>query len=127
GGFRGTMQPMLKEIISDIYGQEGTELLIENLSSKKGTNDLASLIRGFDSKIRETYGGEAVSNRLKELYDDVERTFGIETKLQDTGQYTVSSEFGLDGKKLNFEDREKFSKQWQEKLNMNREQHGEIV
>ncbi|UOE58081.1 hypothetical protein [Cytobacillus oceanisediminis] len=125
-GFRATMVPMLGEVMSDLYGQKGIEQVISHLGEKKGVNDLAGLIRGYDTVIREKYGASAAGH-LSKYYEDVEKTLGIRTKLEKNGQYTVASDFGLSGQELSYEAREQFSANWRKNLGLNREVFGELT
>ncbi|MEK1829042.1 hypothetical protein AAAC51_07785 [Priestia megaterium] len=136
GGFRSTMVPMLGEIMSDLYGVDGIDQVISHLGSKKGATDLPSLIRGFDTQIRQQFDG-TIEKRSKSFgsedealgafYRDVHNMLGIETKNQD-GQRTVASDFGLDGEHtLNYEQREKLSQKWQKELGLNREVYADIT
>lgn len=110
-GYRGTVTPMLKEIISDIYDVEGTEFLREHLPEKKSATSLMDYIRGIDMDIRQQFDGTVTSNHIKgsfktvdealnAFYKDVEG-IGIPTQVVGNGLRTVSSDFGYGKAGLN--------------------------
>lgn len=135
GGFRATMTPMLSEIMSDLYGVEGVEQVISHLGEKKGATDLPALIRGYDTQIRQQFSG-TVSKKIKgysseeealsAFYKDVEDMVGIKTTNIE-GQYVVDSNFGLDGKQIKYEDRQRLSEKWKGELGLNREVFADIT
>lgn len=134
-GFRGTFSPMLGEVISDLYGVEGTEMVISHLGKKKGSNDMASLIRGYDTVIRKQFSGElqnrlsgyTAESALSEFYTDVNKIMGIETEVKD-GQYLINHTFALNNSaEIKYEDREKLSSKWMGKLGLEREAFAEIT
>lgn len=137
GGFRATMTPMLGEIMSDLYGVEGVEQVISHLGEKKGSTDLPSLIRGYDTQIRQQFSGAVTKSKkikgynseeaaLSAFYKDVEEMIGIKTT-NENGQYVVDSNFGLDGKQLKYEDRNKLSSKWMNELGLDREVFADIT
>lgn len=135
GGFRATMTPMLGEIMSDLYGVDGVEQVISHLGEKKGATDLPALIRGYDTQIRQQFGGTvekkitgygSEDKALSSFYKDVEQMLGIKTTNQN-GQYVVDSNFGLDGKQLDQKGREKLSAKWMSELGLNREVFADIT
>lgn len=124
-GFRGTVVPMLKEVISDIYGDkdQGVEFLRSHLSEKKGGNSLMDQIRGIDMDIRQQFDGsvekkikgfDTAEEALSAFYKDVETRLGIKTKVEDNGIRTVDRNFGFDrqGNVLNREASEQLQKDW---------------
>ncbi|MES9681819.1 hypothetical protein ABWK22_02640 [Gottfriedia acidiceleris] len=135
GGFRATMTPMLGEVMSDLYGVDGIEQVISHLGEKKGATDLPALIRGYDTQIRQQFSG-TVSKKIKgfaseehalnAFYSDVENMLGIKTA-NHNGQFVIDSNFGLDGKELNFKDRTKLSNKWMNKLGLDREVFADIT
>lgn len=144
GGYRGTMVPMLKSIIEDIYGQKGVDQVITHLSDKKGANDLAAIIRGYETNIRQQINGEAtisdwVKERIREnksendiledYYKEVRSTFKLNEKqlYMKDGVSIVSSDLGFDGKKtFTLDQRSSFIEKMNTQLGMNREIYGDV-
>ncbi|HDR7632485.1 TPA: hypothetical protein QCX75_001175 [Bacillus mycoides] len=137
GGFRATMTPMLGDIMSDLYGVEGVEQVISYQVEKKEATDLPALIRGYDTQIRQQFSGSVTNDKittdyaneeraLSSFYKDVEQMLGIKTTNKD-GQYVVDSNFGLDGKQLDYKGRKKLSSKWMDKLGLNREVFADIT
>lgn len=137
GGFRATMTPMLGDIMGDLYGVEGVEQVISHQVEKDGSTDLPALIRGYDTQIRQQFSGSVMNKKittdyateeraLSSFYKDVEQMLGIKTTNKD-GQYVVDSNFGLNGKQLDYKGREELSSKWMRKLGLNREVFADIT
>lgn len=145
GGQRITMVPMPKYIIEDIYGQEGVEQVIMHLPGKKGANDLAAIIRGYETNIRQQLNGEITTvsdwvkeqikqnksenDILEEYYKDVRESFGLnESQLyMKDGISIVSSDLGYDGEKhFTWDQRTQFIEKMNTKLGMKRVIYGDV-
>lgn len=144
GGYRGTMVPMLKSIIEDIYGQKGVDQVITHLDDKKGANDLAAIIRGYETNIRQQINGEItvsdwVKQRIQEnksendiledYYKEVRSTFGLDEKqlYMKDGISVVSSDLGYDGNKtFEWKQRTAFIEKMNSQLDMKRVVYGDV-
>ncbi|WP_263117445.1 hypothetical protein [Bacillus subtilis] len=136
-GYRGTVTPMLKEIISDIYGVEGTEFLREHLPEKKSATSIMDNIRGIDMDIRQQFDG-SVSKRIKgfenaeealnAFYKDIQG-IGVNTHLESDGVRTVRSDFGFnqEGVIIDRKEFENLSDKWKSILGQKRDTAASIV